>query len=78
MRTATQSIVSIRMFGSRPIAFTPSAVNFKDIGAVLCSYRNYIHPQKQLSHGVHLKLDDAKLFWEISGSIARQVVDSAK
>lgn len=53
-------------------------VSAKDVGAVLRDYRNYIHPQKQLSHNVHLKLDDAKLFWEISKSIARQVIDSAK
>jgi hypothetical protein len=53
-------------------------VSAKDVGAVLRDYRNYIHPQKQLSHGVHLKLDDANLFWEISKSISRQVIDSAK
>ena len=53
-------------------------VSAKDVGAVLRDYRNYIHPQKQLSHGVHLKLDDARLFWEISKSISRQVIDSAK
>jgi hypothetical protein len=50
----------------------------KDVGAVLRDYRNYIHPQKQLSHGVHLKLDDARLFWEVSKSISRQVIDSAR
>jgi hypothetical protein len=54
------------------------SVSAKDVGAVLRDYRNYIHPQKQLSHGVHLKPDDAKLFWEVSKSIARQVIDSAK
>jgi hypothetical protein len=32
-------------------------VSAKDVGAVLRDYRNYIHPQKQLSHNVHLKLD---------------------
>jgi hypothetical protein len=53
-------------------------VSAKDVGAVLRDYRNYIHPQKQLSHSVHLKLDDARLFWEISKSIARQVIDSTK
>ena len=50
----------------------------KDVGAVLRDYRNYIHPQRQLSHGVHLRLDDAELFWEIRKSISRQVIDSAK
>jgi hypothetical protein len=53
-------------------------VSAKDVGVVLRDYRNYIHPQKQLSHGVHLQLDDAKLFWEISKSISRQIIHSAK
>jgi hypothetical protein len=54
------------------------SVSAKDVGAVLRDYRNYIHPQKQLTHGVHLKSEDARLFWEVSKSIARQVIDSAK
>jgi len=54
------------------------SVSAKDVGAVLRDYRNYIHPQKQLSHGVHLTPDDAKLFWEISKSMTRQVIASAK
>jgi hypothetical protein len=54
------------------------SVSAKDVGAVLRDYRNYIHPQKQLSHDIHLELDDAKLFWEVSKSITRQVIDSAK
>ncbi len=53
-------------------------VSAKDIGAVLRDYRNYIHPQKQLSHGVQLIRDDAQLFWEISKNITRQIVKSAK
>ncbi len=52
------------------------SVSAKDVGAVLRDYRNYIHPQKQLSHGVHLQLEDAVLFWEISKSITRQIISS--
>jgi len=48
----------------------------KDVGEVLRDYRNYVHPYKQLSHGVHLDKDDAILFWEISKSIARQIIKS--
>jgi hypothetical protein len=54
------------------------SVSAKDVGVVLRDYRNYIHPQKQLTHGVHLKPEDARLFWEVSKSVARQVIDSAK
>jgi hypothetical protein len=52
-------------------------VSAKDVGAVLRDYRNYIHPQKQLSHGVQLTPEDATLFWEISKSISRQIVRKA-
>jgi hypothetical protein len=46
----------------------------KDIGVVLRDYRNYIHPQKELTHGVNLSKADASLLWEISKSIARQLL----
>jgi hypothetical protein len=47
------------------------------VGAVLRDYRNYIHPQKQLSHNMHLTPQDASLFWEVTKNIARQVVTKA-
>ena len=46
----------------------------KDIGAVVRDYRNYIHPQKQLSHAVDLKDGDSALFWEIAKGIVRQLL----
>jgi hypothetical protein len=46
----------------------------KDIGEVLRDYRNYIHPQKELTHGIVLQDGDAKLFWEIAKSITRQLL----
>jgi hypothetical protein len=47
------------------------------VSAVLRDYRNYIHPQKQLSHNLHLKPEDAALFWEVAKNITRQVISSA-
>jgi hypothetical protein len=47
-----------------------------DVSKVLRDYRNYIHPQKQLSHGVLLKRDDAELFWDVCKSLSRQVIAS--
>jgi hypothetical protein len=44
------------------------------VGAVLRDYRNYIHPQKQLSHNMHLTPQDAALFWEVTKNITRQLV----
>jgi hypothetical protein len=46
----------------------------KDLGEVLRDYRNYIHPYKELSHGVSLTADDAALLWDVSRSIAKQLV----
>ena len=51
-------------------------VSAKEIAEVLRDFRNYIHPHKQLAHGVQLSGDDAKLFWEVSKSIAVQVLKS--
>jgi hypothetical protein len=47
-----------------------------DVSRVLRDYRNYIHPQKQLSHDVVLKRDDAELFWDVCKSLSRQVIAS--
>jgi hypothetical protein len=47
-----------------------------DVSKVLRDYRNYIHPQKQLSHDVLLKRDDAELFWDVCKSLSRQVIAS--
>jgi len=46
----------------------------KDVGVVVRDYRNYIHPQKELSHGVSLITGDAVILWEIGKSISRQLL----
>ena len=46
----------------------------KDVGVVLRDYRNFIHPQKELSHGIVLKSDDASILWEVAKSISRQLL----
>lgn len=48
----------------------------KDVGDVLRDYRNYIHPYKELSHGVNINGKDALILWEVSKSISRQVIES--
>jgi hypothetical protein len=45
----------------------------RDIGNVLRDYRNYVHPQKELSHGVALSDSDATLLWEVAKNISRQL-----
>lgn len=46
----------------------------KDIGEVLRDYRNYIHPYKELSHGIKINKPDAELFWQITKSIINQLL----
>ncbi|HEV2489015.1 MAG TPA: hypothetical protein VGT03_04340 [Candidatus Acidoferrales bacterium] len=48
----------------------------KDVGQVLMDYRNYIHPYKELSHGIVLKPADALVLWEVGKSISKQILAS--
>jgi hypothetical protein len=46
----------------------------KDVAVVLRDYRNYVHPEKERSHGVVLGPDDAQMFWELTKSLAHQLL----
>lgn len=48
----------------------------KDVAAVLRDYRNYIHPEKERSHGVDLNEHDSGMFWEVTKSLAHQLLAS--
>jgi hypothetical protein len=48
----------------------------KDVGAVLRDYRNYVHPEKERVHGMALNSHDAAMFWEMTKSLARQLLGS--
>jgi hypothetical protein len=48
----------------------------KDVGTVLREYRNYIHPQKELTHDVNLEPNDAKMFWDVCKNISREIIES--
>ena len=45
-----------------------------NVGGVMREYRNYVHPQKEHSHGVSLTPADARTLWEIAKSISRQIL----
>jgi hypothetical protein len=49
----------------------------KDVAAVLRDYRNYVHPEKERSHGVKLNNHDSAMFWEVTKSLAHQLLASA-
>jgi len=46
----------------------------KDVAVVVRDYRNYVHPEKERSHGVTLVRDDAVMFWEVVKALARQLL----
>jgi hypothetical protein len=48
----------------------------KDVSEVLRDYRNYVHPYKELSHGIMLGKEDAPVLWEVSKSITAQILKS--
>jgi hypothetical protein len=50
----------------------------KDVATVLRDYRNYVHPEKERSHGVTLVRDDAVMFWEVVKTLTRQLLASAR
>jgi len=47
-----------------------------DVGVVLRDYRNYIHPSKELSHGMRIEKDDSDMFWIVFQSLADQIARS--
>ena len=46
----------------------------KDVAAILRDYRNYVHPEKERSHGVVLSHDDATIFWEVTKNLSRELL----
>jgi hypothetical protein len=48
----------------------------KDVAAVLRDYRNYVHPEKERRHGVLLAGEDSGMLWQMTKSLARQLLKS--
>lgn len=46
----------------------------KEVAAVLRDYRNYIHPEKERSHGVTLNVHDSSMFWQLAKSLTQQLL----
>jgi hypothetical protein len=46
----------------------------RDVSEVLQDYRNYIHPQKELSRQAALTPDDARMFWAVFKAIAQRLL----
>ncbi len=77
----TKKVLDVRDWTLRPYIdvghelgwITKSA---KDVAAVLRDYRNYIHPEKERSHGVVLNEDDATMLWGVTKSLVHQLLRS--
>ena len=46
----------------------------KDIGEVVRDYRNYIHPQKEYSHGINISPEDARMLWDVAKNVTFQIL----
>jgi hypothetical protein len=46
----------------------------KDVAEVLRDYRNYVHPEKERSHGVTIGASDSLMFWQITKQLATQLL----
>ena len=46
----------------------------RDVSEVLQDYRNYIHPQKELSRQAALTPEDARMFWAVFKAIAQRLL----
>jgi hypothetical protein len=46
----------------------------KHVAVILRDYRNYIHPEKERSHGITLSPDDATMFWELTKTLSRELL----
>jgi hypothetical protein len=46
----------------------------KDVAIILRDYRNYVHPEKERSHGIVLSPDDAVMLWEVTKTLSRELL----
>ena len=46
----------------------------RDVSVILRDYRNYIHPQKEMSHQLALTTADSEMLWAVCKGIAIQLL----
>lgn len=49
----------------------------RQVADVLKEFRNYVHPAKELRHGVNLADNDSAMFWNVTKALVRQLLLSA-
>jgi hypothetical protein len=50
----------------------------KQVADVLKEFRNYVHPAKELRHGVELAHNDSAMFWNVTKALVRQLLSGAR
>lgn len=50
----------------------------RQVGTVLREYRNFIHPERELSTGILIEENDAKMFWAVFEQLCSQILTSIK
>lgn len=53
------------------------AQSAKHVGTVLREYRNFIHPHKELTHGVVIDERETEILWPVFESLTRQILASS-
>lgn len=48
----------------------------KDVANILKEYRNYVHPAKELRHGLSLQNNDSSMLWQVTKALSRQLLVS--
>ena len=46
----------------------------RDVGVILRDYRNFIHPEKEFTHGITLDESDAQMFWAVFTQLSEQII----
>lgn len=50
----------------------------KSVSGSLRDYRNFVHPQAELTRGHTIEAQDARLLWDVTKALARELLQSAR
>jgi hypothetical protein len=49
----------------------------RQVADILKEFRNYVHPTKELRHGIRLEVSDSAMFWTVTKTLVRQLLLNA-
>lgn len=79
----TRKVVDLRDWTLRPYLDVGHELQWitrsaKDVAAVLCEYRNYVHPEKERRHKVLLREQDTVMLWGVTKGLVHQLLQPVK